>query len=242
MILYYVRHGDPIYDPDSLTELGHKQAAALAKRFSLYGLDEVYSSPSRRAMQTAQPTCEALGLKMKICDWADEAKAAADVGIVDENGKWNWSFCDKDMAEKFNDPAVRALGCDWYKHEYFKGLPFEKGIQRIDAAVDGFLLSLGYEHDRKNQCYKKVGKSPDKVALFAHAGAGTMIMSSILDIPYPHFASRTSLGHTGVSVFGFGTGAWGDEGKIYPQLFQYSNDSHLYKEDLLTGYNNILDI
>ena len=242
MILYYVRHGDPIYDPDSLTELGHKQAAALAKRFAVYGLDEIYSSPSRRAMQTAQPTCEALGLKMKICDWADEAKAAADVGIVDENGKWNWSFCDKDMAEKFNDPAVRALGCDWYKHEYFKGLPFGKGIQRIDAAVDGFLLSLGYEHDRKNKCYKKVGKSPDKVALFAHAGAGTMIMSSMLDIPYPHFATRTSLGHTGVSVFGFGTGAWGDEGKIYPQLFQYSNDSHLYKEDLLTGYNNTLDI
>ena len=60
MLLYYVRHGDPIYEPDSLTELGHKQAAALAKRFSLYGLDEVYSSPSIRARQTAQPTCEAL--------------------------------------------------------------------------------------------------------------------------------------------------------------------------------------
>ena len=74
MIFYYVRHGDPIYDPDSLTDLGHKQAAALAKRFALYGLDEVYSSPSTRAMQTAQPTCEALGLTMKICNWAEASR------------------------------------------------------------------------------------------------------------------------------------------------------------------------
>ncbi|MBO6263170.1 MAG: histidine phosphatase family protein [Clostridia bacterium] len=44
MILYYIRHGDPIYDPDSLTELGHKQAEALANRFALYGLDEIYCS------------------------------------------------------------------------------------------------------------------------------------------------------------------------------------------------------
>ena len=242
MILYYVRHGDPIYDPDSLTELGHKQAAALAKRFTLYGLDEVYSSPSIRAMQTAQPTCEALGLKMKICDWADEAKAGAETGLIDENGKWNWSFAVKEMAEKFNNPSVRALGMDWYKHEYFKGLPFEKGMQRIYDAVDEFLLGLGYQHDRENYCYKKVGKSPDKVALFAHGGAGAMIMSAILDIPYPQFSTRTALGHTGVSVFGFGTGAWGDEGKVYPQLLQYSNDSHLYKENLLTGYNNALNI
>ena len=30
MLLYILRHGDPIYDPDSLTEKGHLQAQALA--------------------------------------------------------------------------------------------------------------------------------------------------------------------------------------------------------------------
>ena len=41
MILYYLRHGDPIYSPDSLTPLGHEQAKALAKRLATYGLDEI---------------------------------------------------------------------------------------------------------------------------------------------------------------------------------------------------------
>lgn len=242
MLLYYVRHGDPIYEPDSLTELGHKQAAALAKRFSLYGLDEVYSSPSIRARQTAQPTCEALGLEMKICDWADETLAALDTGYTDEKGSFNWSFSDRKMAEKFNDPTVRALDMEWYKHEYFKGMPFERGMQRIYTAVDEFLLSLGYKHDREKCCFQKVGKSPERVALFAHGGASMMIFSALLDIPYPQLSTHCSLSHTGVTVIGFGTSGFGDDAPVYPQVLQHSNDSHLYKEGLLTGYNNTLNL
>ena len=62
MLLFYVRHGDPIYNPDSLTPKGHLQAEALAKRFGLYGLNRVFTSDSVRAKQTAEPTCKLLGL------------------------------------------------------------------------------------------------------------------------------------------------------------------------------------
>jgi broad specificity phosphatase PhoE len=132
---------------------------------------------------------------------------------------------------------------EWYKHDYFKGLPFEKGMQRIYKAVDEFLLSLGYQHDREKGCYRKVGKTPEKVALFAHGGAGFMILSAILNLPYPYVATHLAhLSTTGVAVIGFGTGVGGDEGDIYPQLFQYNNDSHLYKEDLMTEQSNVMKI
>ena len=68
MILYFIRHGDPIYEPDSLTALGHLQANALAKRLSRYGIEKIYSSSSVRARQTAEPTCELLRKKMEILD------------------------------------------------------------------------------------------------------------------------------------------------------------------------------
>ncbi len=32
MLLYYIRHGDPIYDPDSLTPLGERQSEALRRQ------------------------------------------------------------------------------------------------------------------------------------------------------------------------------------------------------------------
>ena len=44
MILYYVRHGDPIYNPDSLTELGKRQAEAVAKRLAVHGIDKIFAS------------------------------------------------------------------------------------------------------------------------------------------------------------------------------------------------------
>ncbi len=238
MILYYVRHGDPIYDPDSLTELGYKQAKALAKRFSLYGLDEIYSSPSNRARQTAQPTCEALGLEMQICDWADEGRAWADTHVIKEDGKGGWGFQHQKTIESFNKPSVRALDKEWYKHPDFAGTALEKGTARIDKAVDEFLLSLGYQHDRVNCCYRQVKKAPQRVALFAHQGAGMLILSSVLDIPYPMFCNRFDFGHSSVTVIAFSEG----EGAVYPKVCQFSNDSHLYKEGILTGYNNGMDI
>lgn len=59
MLFLYLRHGDPIYEPDSLTEEGHRQAEALSKRLCKYGLDKVYASTSNRAQLTAKLNCKA---------------------------------------------------------------------------------------------------------------------------------------------------------------------------------------
>lgn len=49
MRIVLVRHGDPNYEKDCLTELGHKQAAVAAQRLLKEGIDEIYSSPLGRA-------------------------------------------------------------------------------------------------------------------------------------------------------------------------------------------------
>ena len=45
MRLLIIRHGDPDYAKDSLTEKGKLQAQALAKRLAVHGLDRIYASP-----------------------------------------------------------------------------------------------------------------------------------------------------------------------------------------------------
>ena len=42
MLLYYIRHGDPIYNPDQLTPLGKRQAEAIGKRLAIHGIDKIY--------------------------------------------------------------------------------------------------------------------------------------------------------------------------------------------------------
>ncbi len=238
MIFYYVRHGDPIYNPDSLTELGHKQADALAKRFALYGLDEIYSSTSVRAQQTAEPTCKILNKKTSLLDWTHEALAWEDFATKTDEGIDTWAYCIPKRIRQFNSKEVKALGEKWYDHPCFVDTNFKHGVERINRETDAFLLSLGFEHDREKGCYKLVKPNNKRIALFAHEGFGKAFLSSLLDIPYPMLCSHFELGHSGVTVIFFNE----SEGEIYPKILQWSNDSHLYKENVLTGYYNKIDI
>ena len=238
MIFYYVRHGEPIYDPDSLTELGHKQAEALAKRFALKGLDEIYASTSMRARMTAEPTCRILGKEMTLLDWANEGHAFHDFSVDIGGGERRWAFHSQEYKKKFWSAEVRALGTEWYKHPDFAGENFAKGVERIDREADAFLKSLGFEHDRKNACYRSLcsvnGGEEKRVALFAHEGFGKAFLSSLMDLPYPFVATRYELTHSSVTVFHFDDNA----DAAPPKLLQWSNDSHLYKEKILTPYNH----
>ena len=76
MELLLIRHALPIRvegeegtaaDPE-LAELGHKQAQALADYLSGEKIDVLYVSPMRRALETAAPVSERLGLEMIIDD------------------------------------------------------------------------------------------------------------------------------------------------------------------------------
>ena len=235
MLLFYIRHGDPIYSPDSLTPLGREQAKAVAKRLMLSEIDRVYSSPSTRARQTAEPFCELMKKEMTVCDWADEGLAGRDFFLHTEEGH-GWGFQIPAMVRRFRSPEVAALGREWYKHPDFASYTFERGVKRVDSAVDEFFLSLGYRHDRENARYEVVGPTPERVALFAHQGFGMCFFSSMLDIPYPQFCTRFDFGHSSMSVIDFQL----FEGCAYPKALQVSNDSHLYREGILTGYQNVI--
>ena len=237
MIFYYVRHGDPIYDPDSLTELGHKQANALSKRFALYGLDKIYASTSNRAMQTAEPTCQLLGKEKVLLDWANEGFVWQFTSVdKDDKGNKCWIFHSEKYRDLLNSPEIRALGDEWHNHpEIPQNL--KDGLKFYNAQIDDFLLSLGFEHDRKTATFKKVGESPNRVALFAHEGFGKMFLSSLLDIPYSYLSTHLELGHSSVTTIFIP-----DEPCGRARVLQWSNDSHLYKEGIMTGYQNWIDV
>lgn len=239
MLFLYVRHGNPIYDPDSLTEEGHAQAEALSKRLSKYGVDEIYASTSNRARLTAKPTCEKLGLEATLLDWANEGHAFRDTSVQKEDGNRQWCFYSLKYRSAFTRPDVRALGEKWYEHELFKEDNFAAGVQRVDREVDEFFRSLGYEHERETGRFKAIQPNEKRVALFAHQGFGMLFLSSVLGIPYNEFCVRFDISCSSMTAIRFGVSA---DGYVYPKLMQLSNDGHLYKEGLSTLYNCDLEL
>lgn len=235
MLLFYLRHGDPIYEPDNLTELGKKQADALAKRLITSNIDVIYSSTSVRAMLTAEPTAKAYNKEIIPLSWAHEGNAWDNMCVNLDNRK-TWAFGVPEYKKKFVSAPVRALDKEWYTYPDFDNTDFGKYEKIIAKQVDDFLLNLGYEHLRDENIYRVVNDNDKRVALFAHQGIGMSILSQILDIPYPIVSTRFDMSHSCMTVIEFKN----LNGYCIPKILQLSNDSHLYKEDLITGYQNLI--
>lgn len=237
MLLYYIRHGDPIYDPDSLTPLGNRQAEAIGRRLSHVNFDRIFVSSSNRARQTAAPLCELLHKQAEILDWANESHTWDEFALDNEtgNGKKEWAGYVPSFRKLFHSRELLLLGDRWTEHPAIKDTTMPAGVARLRRETDAFLLSLGYAHDAEGACYRKVGDAPERVAFFAHQGFFWAFMSTLTDIPYPVFATRFDTEHTGLSVIEFSEDR---EKVVIPKFLQISSDSHFYAENLPTRYNN----
>lgn len=235
MLLFVVRHGDPVYNPDSLTERGKLQAKALAKRLALYGVDKLYSSPLIRAQQTAEPTEILLNKKLEIEEWTSENLAWQDFAVKQDSGM-TWIFHSR-LKNAIKSPEVLALGKNWYDADVFSGTNAKAGYHRILDASDEFLARHGYVHDRENLNYIAKQPNDERIAVFCHQGFGLSWLGTLLDIPLPLFWTTMDLSHSSMTAIEFSAN---EQGICLPKVLTLSNDSHIYREGLPTKYNNYL--
>lgn len=236
MLLFYVRHGYPTYDPDCLTPLGRRQADAVAKRLALYGIDRVFASSSTRAIQTAQPTCELMRIGMTVLDWCHESRAWEEYAYPDPADQAvRWDFTTPSIRKLYASPEMRALGDNWLSHPIFAGRKTAQGEARIRRETHAFLAELGYRYDPEIRMYRaERPHNTDRVALFAHEGFGMAFLSQVLDIPRPLFCTHFGMSHSNMTVLHFDENA----PEVLPRVLTLSNDSHLYREGLPTFYQN----
>ena len=77
MEIVFIRHGDPNYELDALTEKGILEAKALIPRIEKINADYYYVSPLGRARQTAQIAMERIDKEAKVLDWLREFPAVS---------------------------------------------------------------------------------------------------------------------------------------------------------------------
>ena len=234
MILFIIRHGDPIYETDSLTKKGLMQAEALPRRLAMHGIDEIYSSPMGRARLTAKPTAELLNLNIHIEEWMSESLAWDDLSIIDENGDKTWFFS-KHNEILANDDPTRP---DWYNHPAAKICDKAKiGYERIQAASDEFLKRLGYE--RHGRVYNILDANHKRIAVFCHGGLGLTWLSHLLSMPPLIFWSGFDISHSGITIIEF---ANHNTGITSPLCLAFSDLSHIYESGLPLEHNNRLKL
>ncbi|WP_432800323.1 histidine phosphatase family protein [Poriferisphaera sp. WC338] len=174
MRIYVIRHADPDYANDTITDLGHQEAAALAERLESVRIDKIYSSPMGRAQATAGYTAKRKGMEIETLDWT------AELGWrINEGRNAAWDFHGHEIRSN-----LEAYGCeDWHLAEPFDNPEFRCGYDQIVAESDAFLSSYGYRRDGGGYRFDESNESA--VAVFCHGGFGLTWLSHLLAIPVP---------------------------------------------------------
>lgn len=216
MRICFIRHGDPDYEKDCLTELGHKQAEAAARRLLTEGIEKVFSSPMGRARQTAQYFVDAANISdLHILDFMKEIR----YGLADDlyNQDYSpWSGVDK-LAEQGED----LQNPEWKKFPLFDKNTATEDIEKVQQGCDIWLESLGYK--REGLYYRNINSQTNEhtFALFSHGGSSTAFLSRILNIPFPLLCGSLHTSHTGISIIRFDK----NPGKLSLPVIELLNDS-----------------
>ncbi len=219
MRIVFVRHGEPDYAQDCLTEVGRRQAFLAAQRLREEGIEEIWSSPLGRAQETAQAASEALDLPVRTLDFMEEVRWGSTDGAELFAGGHPWAITD--------EMARRGIGlnrADWRESPYFRTNRVLDCIDRIEKGVDEWLAGFGYF--REGAFYRRAEeeKRHRTVALFSHGGSSCAAMGHILGLPFPYAIALLHLDFTGITIVrldsraGFGT---------LPQLKCSNDTGHL---------------
>lgn len=175
MKIMIIRHAEPDYSIDSLTEKGWREAELLRKRLSKVKIDDFYCSPLGRAKDTAKGTLEAHGAEAEICEWLEEFNAPV---VRKEANAHNIPW---DMLPSYWTERDELFSIDtWLENEIMCSGPVEKRYGEVCKGLDELLAKYGYVKEGKHY---RVEKECDKtIALFCHFGVECVLLSRLLGI------------------------------------------------------------
>jgi probable phosphoglycerate mutase len=175
MQLYIIRHADPDYSIDGLTEFGHKEAAALGVRIAAAGLERLYASPLGRAQLTAGYIAKETGLKVETEPWTCELDWAA--GMPDGRRAPIWDYPGEQIPElhegarRWGDDTDLWLSREEFRHKY----------SDLKEASDQFFARHGYV--REGGRYRIEFPSTERIAVVCHGGIGMAWLAHLLQLP-----------------------------------------------------------
>ncbi len=180
MKIIFVRHGDPNYANDCLTELGHKQAAAAAERLAHEKIDAFFSSSCGRARETCEYIADRHGKKseVQILDFIREMAW----GAKDENDHLYASGHPWKTATKIVEDGGNIMSENWRDEEPFVRNRVVECCNNVGRDFDKWLEELGYTREGK---YYRVGVPKYKtVLLTSHGGSSSAVLSHFFGLPF----------------------------------------------------------
>ncbi len=176
MKLVIVRHGEPDYTHDTLTERGWEEARLVADRICRLDVKDFYVSPLGRAKDTASCTLSRLHRTAVTCDWLREFQPQILRPDVSDQKMICWDWLPQDWTKEdcfyhvdtWTDMPVMTEGN--VKEEY----------DWVCSNLDALLEDHGYR--RNGRYYRVLKPNNDTLVFFCHFGLECVLLSHLTGI------------------------------------------------------------
>ncbi|MFN8528877.1 MAG: histidine phosphatase family protein [Anaerolineae bacterium] len=224
MKLYIIRHADPDYPNNTITNAGKLEAAALARRLAAHGLDYIAASPLPRAQLTAQPTADLLKLPVQTEEWLLEVAGwDTDPDPIDGGFIPAWDI----PGEKLRANRAYHGWETWDSTEPLHRPIFRETVTRFQHNADQFLARFGCVRNGTN--YQVSADNTMQIAAFCHNGTALLWLSLLLHIPPPLIWASFWHAPSSVSTILFELRS---ESNAAPRALSVGDTSHLYEARL----------
>ena len=176
MRILILRHGEPDYVRDCLTDKGKEQAELLADRLAEEEIKAFYVSPMGRARETCAATLARYsGKEAKVCDWLHE------FDLMWQNPDSGRKEMTWDVPPDYWTKLPELFEKDgWYKNPAMAEAGMAERIKAVNAGVDELMKDYGLV--REGGHFRVVKKCGDTIALFCHFGAMCAVTAHLLNI------------------------------------------------------------
>lgn len=221
MKIMIVRHGEPDYSIDSLTEKGWKEVELLGERLAKADIKDFYVSSYGRAKDTAKHALELTGKEAEICDWLREFCPP----FIDlpgrEGGKtylWDWK------PEEWTAYPELFDAFRWTENDIIKNSDAENCYRDVTGHFEKLINKYGY-YRNENGYYTTEAGNHDTICLVCHFGLECVLLSYLLNISpmvlWHSFLARPSSVTTLVTEER-------EKGRVLWRMVEFGDTSHLY--------------
>jgi probable phosphoglycerate mutase len=214
-----IRHGDPDYEHDSLTDLGRRQAAALADRLAGFPLKRLCSSPYGRALATAQYTADKTGLAVEKLEWIREMNDVVVPGKL-RNDLAVWHINPRHLS------ALAREGEGWMKNGIFEKTLLSVRLREMEEGGKALLGEYGLSPREHGYTRERDLAGEGDVAIFCHQGAGITFMAWLLGLSPPDLWRSVYIAPTSVSII---LVEQPEEGAASMRMLKMGDLSHLHE-------------